>query len=156
MKITSVIALVALCSGTAIAAGPFDQLRGKMKAGMYEYKMEMDMSSMPGMPPGMKNQTTTFQHCVTNDDIDKGSFGRNPRDGAKREDDCQVKNMNVSGSTASYTMICTKPSEMSADTKMTFTGDGYKMDTVMAMKHGGGPAMNMKQHMEARYLGPCK
>ena len=155
MKITSVIALVALCSGTAVAAGPFDQFRGKMKEGMYEYKMEMDMGSMPGMPPGMKNQAMTFQHCVTAEDIDKGRFGRNPREGAKREDDCQFKNMNVSGNTASYTMTCTKPSQMSADTKMTFTGDGYKMDMVMAMNHGGQP-MNMKQHMEAKYLGPCK
>ena len=156
MKITSVIALVALFSGTAIAAGPFDQFRGKMKEGMYEYKMDMDMGNMPGMPPGMaKNQTMTFQHCITAEDIEKGRFGRNQREGAKREDDCEFKNMNVSGNTATYTMSCTKPNEMTADNKITFTGDGYKMDMTMAMKHGA-QAMNMKQHVEAKYKGPCK
>ena len=155
MKVTSTIALVALCSGTAIAAGPFDQFKGKMKEGMYEYKMDMDMGSMPGMPPGMKNQTMTFKRCITAEDIDKGRFGRNQREGAPREDDCQFKNMNVTGNTASYTMACTKPSQMSADSKITFTGEGYRMDMAMAMNHGG-QAMNMKQHVEAKYLGPCK
>ena len=46
------------------------------------------------------------------------------------------------------------PHEMTADNKITFASDGYKMDMKMAMNQGGRP-MNMTQHMEARYVGPC-
>ena len=52
MKRLTVAALAALmASGSVLAAGPFDPIRGKMKEGMYEYKMDMDMGQMPGMPP---------------------------------------------------------------------------------------------------------
>ena len=35
---------------------------------------------------------------------------------------------------------------------MTFTGNGYVSDTTMNMDQGG-QKMNMKQHMEGKYLG---
>ena len=44
---------------------------------------------------------------------------------------------------------------MRAENRMTFTSDGYKMDMKMQMEQRG-QAMNMTQHMEAKYLGPCK
>ena len=145
------LALVCLAS-TVAAAGPFDQFKGKMKEGMYEYKMEMDMGQMPGMPQGMKPQPMTFQHCVTAQDIERGEMGRAPRD---RQNNCEFKNVNVSGNTATYTMECKGERPMRADNRMTFTSDGYKMDMKMQMTQGG-QAMNMAQHMEAKYLGPCK
>ncbi len=145
------LALVCLAS-TVAAAGPFDQFKGKVKEGMYEYKMEMDMGQMPGMPQGMKPQPMTFQHCVTAQDIERGEMGRAPRD---RQNNCEFKNVNVSGNTATYTMECKGERPMRADNRMTFTSDGYKMDMKMQMTQGG-QAMNMTQHMEARYLGPCK
>ncbi len=52
-------------------------------------------------------------------------------------------------------MACPAPHEMTADTNMTFTGDGYKMDMKVNMVQGGHP-MAMTQHMEARYVGACK
>ena len=154
MKKSTLIALACLASGAAVAAGPFDQFKGKMKEGMYEYKMDMDMGAMPGMPPGMKNQSMTFQKCVTPQDIEKGQMGRGPRD-SKGNENCEVKNMNVSGNTATYTMECKGERPMKADNKITFSGDGYKMDMNMQMQMQGQP-MSMKQHMEAKYIGPCK
>jgi hypothetical protein len=149
------IATAACCalSATIALAGPFDAFKGKMKEGMYETKMEMDMGQVPGMPPGMGKQSFTHQHCVSDKDIEKGGFGKG-RDGRNPAESCEIKNMNMSGSTATYTMVCSKP-KMTADNKITFSGTGYVMDMNMSMDQGG-QTMNMKQHAESKYIGPCK
>lgn len=152
MKKTAIAAATCCALATAIAfAGPFDAFKGKMKEGMYETKMEMDMGQMPGLPPGMGKQTYTHQHCVTDKDIEKG-LGKG-RDGKSMSESCEVKNMNVSGNTATYTMVCSQP-KMTADNKITFTGAGYVMDMNMTMDQRG-QTMNMKQHAESKYIGPC-
>jgi len=148
--LTAAVLAAAFCS--AAWAGPFDAFKGKMKPGMYEYKMDMDMGQMPGMPPGMGKQSHTFQHCVTNEDIERGEMNR--QEGRNAPKNCEIKNMQVSGNTATYQMVCSQPHEMTADNKVTFRSDGYQMDMKMAMNQGGRP-MNMTQHMEAHYLGPC-
>jgi uncharacterized protein DUF3617 len=156
MKRTCLIAVagVALCAAASAADNPFSQFKGKMKEGMYEYKMEMDMSGVQGMPAGMGKQNMTFQKCLTQADIDKGQMGRGGGRDGKMPESCEVKNFNMSGNTASYTMICKEP-KMSADNKIAFSNDGFKMDMKMAMEQGG-QMMNMNQKMEGRYLGPCK
>jgi hypothetical protein len=154
MKSNCVLALAFAVSCTAAAAAdnPLEALKGKMKEGMYDYKMEMDMSGVPGLPKGMGTQTHSFQKCVTAQDIEKGQMGRG-RDGKPMES-CEISNFKMSGNTASYTMVCKQP-PMSADNNITFGNDGFKMDMKMAMTQSG-QVMNMKQHMEGKYLGPCK
>ena len=147
MKKLSVIAIIAASCGTALAAGPFDQFRGKMKEGLYEYKMDMEM---PGMPAGMGKQSMTMQHCVTAKDIEGGDFARGDRN---RQKDCEFQDMKVSGNTATYKMVC--KNQMTADTKMTFRDNGFVSDMKMTMNHGG-QVMTTNQHMESRYLGACK
>lgn len=148
-----VAAACAAAVSTTALAGPFDQFKGKMKEGMYEYKMIMEI---PGMPAGMGKQNTTFRNCVTSKDIDDGAFSRG-KDRAQPEK-CEVKDMKMNGNTATYTMVCKdekgKPA-MTADNKITFSGDGFVMDMKMAMDQGG-QAMNMTQRMEGRHVGPCK
>jgi hypothetical protein len=149
-----IAACAAAAAGTvAFAQNPFEGFKGKMKEGQYETKMEMDMSGMKGMPAGMGKQSSTFSHCVTQGDIDKGQVGRG-RDG-KAPQDCEVKDFKMSGNTANYKMECKGQMQMTADTTVTFTGEGYKTDMKMAMNQGG-QVMNMTQKMESRYLGPCK
>ena len=155
MKSARPLAVVVACACTAAAAGPFDQFKGKMKEGLYEYKMEMDMGQVPGMPPGMGKQNMTFQKCLTPQDIEKGQMGRGAGRDGKMPENCEVKNFTMSGNTASYTMVCKPPNEMTADNKITFASDGFKMDMKMSMNQGGR-MMNMNQHMESKYLGPCK
>ena len=153
-KITlAAAACCAFAATFAYSANPFDAFKGKMKEGMYETKMDMDMGNMPGLPPGMGKHSTTYQHCVTASDIEKGSATNRGRDGKGPNESCEVKNMNVSGNTATYTMTCTKP-RMTADNKITFSGNGYVMDMNMSMDQGG-QTMNMKQHLESKYIGPC-
>jgi Protein of unknown function (DUF3617) len=144
--------VAATFSTAAAAAGPFDQFKGKMKDGMYEYKMTMDMGAIPGMPPGMGKQSHTFQNCVTQKDIEEGGFSKNKD---RKQDNCEVKNFKMSGNTATYTMECKGEPKMTADNKITFTSDGFDMDMKMAMNQGG-QVMNMNQKMQGRYLGPCK
>lgn len=145
-------ATVIACASTFASAGPFDGFKGKMKEGLYETKMDMDMSGMTGMPANMGKQSHTFQHCVTAQDIEKGKMGRS--DG-KMPEDCEVKDMKMSGNRASYKMECKGQMQMTADNTITFRDDGYTMDMKMAMNQGGQP-MNMTQHMESKYLGACK
>jgi Protein of unknown function (DUF3617) len=149
-RLLGVGCVAALCT-TAMADNPFESFKGKMKEGMYEYKMEMDMSGM-GMPAGMGKQNMTFQKCITHQDIEKGQMGRGAGRDGKMPEGCEFKNFTQSGNTASYSMVCTN---MSADNRITFTGDGFNMDMKMAMNQNG-KAMNMTQHMESKYLGPCK
>jgi hypothetical protein len=152
-KITIATATGCALAATVAFAGPFDAFKGKMKEGMYETKVDMDMGQIPGAPPGMGKQSFSHQHCVSDKDFDKGTFGKG-RDGKGPNESCEIKNMNMSGNTATYSMVCSQP-KMSADNKITFNSTGYVMDMNMTMDRGG-QAMNMKQHMESKYVGPCK
>jgi len=146
-------AAFAAAFSTAALAGPFDAFKGKMKDGLYEYKMDMDMGAMPGMPAGMAKQSRTFQHCVTAKDIEQGGVGS--KDGGKMPENCEVKDFKMSGNTATYTMECKGDNAMKADNKITFGSDNFTMDMKMAMTRQG-QTMNMTQHMQGKYLGPCK
>jgi hypothetical protein len=141
-------ACAAAFSAAAIAASPLDQLKSKMKEGLYETTVEMEM---PGMPANKGKQATTYQKCVTAEDLEKGGAGRD----GKAPEKCEMKNFKMSGNTASYTMVCSGKSETTADSKITFGDGGYKMDMKMTMNRNG-KVMNTTHHMESRYLGPCK
>lgn len=144
-----ILALALCATALAATAGPFDQVKGKVKPGLYEYKMQMDI---PGMPAGMKPPPMTVQHCVTQKDIDEGGFakGKDPN-----QQNCEVKDFKTSGNTASYTMECKGQQQMRADVKMNFVDNGFNSEMKMSMNQGG-QVMNMNQKMESRLLGPCK
>ena len=157
------LAAVAVAATFAFAAhaadNPFAAFKGKVKPGLYEYRMDMDMGAVPGMPPGMGKQSHTMQHCVTQEDVEKGDMGAKDRNGRGMSDNCKVQDMKVSGNTATYRMVCKGGPDMTADNKIVFHGDGYTMDMTMDMQGrgpnaGGGP-MHMKQHIESKYIGPC-
>ena len=149
MKSTVLIAAcaAALCASTASAQ--MGDLKGKMKEGLYEVKMEMEM---PGMPAGMGKQSMTMQNCVTSKDIESGQVGKRPDE---KPGNCEVKDFKMSGNTATYKTVCKGDMQMTADTHMTFRDNGYVMNTKVAMNQGG-QTMNMTQKMEGRYLGACK
>jgi len=159
MKTRIVIAtLAAAVAVPSLAFAQFEQFRGKMKEGLYEYKMDMDMGQVPGMPAGMGKQSHTMQHCVTEQDVAKGDMGAKDRNGKGMSDNCKVQDMKVSGNTATYKMVCKGGPDMTADNKITFRSDGYTMDMTMDMERGGrnaGAPMHMKQHVDSKYLGPC-
>jgi hypothetical protein len=157
------LATVAVAATFALAAhaadNPFEAFKGKVKPGLYEYKMDMDMGAVPGMPPGMGKQSHTMQHCVTEEDVQKGDMSARDRNGKGMSDKCKVQDMKVSGNTATYKMVCTGGPDMTGENKIVFHGDGYTMDMTMDMQGGRGPngggPMHMKQHVESKYIGPC-
>ena len=151
MKTVLVLA-AALAATGALAQSPADAMKGKMKPGLYNYKMEMDMGQVPGMPAGMGKQTMNMQHCVTPQDIERGQVGKG-RDG-KANSNCEMKDFKMSGNTATYKMVCKGEGAMTADNKITFVSDGFDMTMKMAMDRGG-QKMNMTQNMQGRYAGPC-
>jgi hypothetical protein len=154
MKCSQFLAIagaLAICAPALAADNPFSQFKGKMKPGLYDYRMEMDMGQIPGMPPGMGKQSMNMQHCITQEQIERGGWD-NPKERGKT--DCEFKNFKMSGNTASYTMECKQP-QMTADNVINFASDGFKMDMNMTMDRGG-QAMKMKQHVEAKYAGACK
>lgn len=153
MKRNALLALAcaAALSAPAWADNPFAQFKGKMKPGLYDYKMEMDMGQVPGMPPGMGKQSMTMQHCITAEQIERGGWD-NPKERGKT--DCEFKNFRMSGNTANYTMECKQPS-MTSDNTVIFGSDSFRMDMKMTMNQNG-QVMKMNQKAEAKYVGPCK
>ena len=132
----------------AVAAGPFDQFKGKMKPGLYEVQMDMEM---PGMPGGMGKQSMKMQNCVSEKDIESGKMGKDN----KMPENCEVKDFRMSGNTASYKAVCKGDMAMTSDTSITFRDNGYSMVSKTSMTQGG-QAMNMTTKMDGRYVGPCK
>jgi hypothetical protein len=154
---TAAVAFAATFACAAQADNPFEAFKGKVKPGLYEYTMEMDMGNMPGMPPGTSKQARTMQHCVTEEEVTKGQVGGGGGPGGKAmNDNCKVQDMKMSGNTATYKMVCKGGPDMTGDNKITFRSDGYTMDMAMDMqdKRTGSP-MHMKQHVESKLLGPC-
>ena len=144
-KISIVTALAFVYCGAALAGGPMD-MKGKMKPGLYEYKTDMEIS---GMPAGMGKQSTTNQSCVTAKDIEGGDLAKPDKDSK-----CELKDVKSSGDVTTYKMVCTGEGAMTADAKMVFRDGGYTTDLTMSMKQGG-QTTNMKQHIDAKYMGAC-
>ena len=151
--LASAVAMAFAASASIAQSNPFSAMKGKIKPGMYDYKMEMDMGQVPGMPAGMGKQSFSNQHCVTAEDVEKGGAFNKGRDG-KAAQNCEVKDFKMSGNTATYKMVCKGQHAMEADSVITFVPDGYKGTTKMAMIREG-QKMNMTTSYEAKYLGAC-
>ena len=150
MKTYALAVLACAITLPALADNPFAGMRGKVKEGQWEYRMQM--GAVPGMPPGVTMPAMTFSRCLTAKDVESGGVGQKE---GKMPENCSVKNMKMSGNNASYTMECTRDPKMKADVSIAFTNDGFTMKQDMVMERNGQP-MPMSQTMTGRYLGPCK
>jgi hypothetical protein len=130
----NIVAIAALLLPLAALAS------GGMKPGMYAYTVKMEM---PGMPFAMPAQS--FQHCLTQADVDKGKQYDNQSD---RGSDCEVKNLKQSAGKASFDLACKDGTTGKAE--YTFTGDGMTGKTVMTRE--GTP---MTMNMSAKRSGDC-
>jgi len=149
---TAIALAAALAATTAFAQADMKAFASRIKPGLYEYRMEMDMGAIPGAPKGMGKQTMSVQHCLTEKDIQDGQLGRKD---PNSKVDCQIKDMKMSGNTANYKFVCKGEMQMTSDNTITFVPDGYHMVSKMQMNHGG-QVMNMTHNSQAKYLGACK
>jgi Protein of unknown function (DUF3617) len=146
---------VLACVSTFVSSGAHAQLdlKGKMKEGMYETTVTIDMLNMPKGA----NKPISSKHCVTKADLEKGKgdmFGAN-----KGQSSCEMKNVKQSGSTASYDVICPKEG-MEMSTQITFGGDSVKGTTSSKMtgemaKKVPPQFQTSKSTFETKYLGAC-
>lgn len=138
MKTTLVIAIALLATVVvALAQGP-------MRPGRWETTMQMQMAGSPVQMPEIKNA-----RCITPEEAKDPSkslpSGPEGRGGQK---DCKMSDYKVSGSTATWKMVCTG---MTSTGEMTFAGDTYtgtmKADT---------PQGQMTMKMTGKRVGDCK
>ena len=129
-----VLAVIATTTPLAALAGD-----SRMQPGLYDYTVKMEM---PGMPFAMPPQT--FQHCLTQADVDKGKQYDN-----QQNKDCETKNLKKSAGSASFDIVCKDGTTGSAN--YTFSGDGMTGKTLMS-KDGHTTTLNMS----AKRSGDCK
>lgn len=142
---------LAIAPAHAQSTAQLNALKGKIKEGRYSQKMDMEMGGIPGMPAGMGKQSFTIENCVSDSDIEKGDLGRRE----KGAPDCQVRDVKVTASSASYKMACKGEQDMTMDVAIAFAGDSYRM-TMKSTMDIGGQKMTSNMTVDAKYLGPCK
>lgn len=121
------------------------------KPGMYEYKMTMEMSGIPGVGT-MKMPPSSFKKCVTQKDVDEGrQMMGDSQNGFK----CTMTSFSGQGGSGQYAQNCEGP-----DMKMTVVGNFVqKGDTQVhnskTAMQGKGMNTNANNVMEIRRLGDC-
>ena len=128
----TMIFAAALLAPLAAVAG------GGMKPGQYEYSMKMEVPGMPVAMPG-----TTFQHCVTQADMDKGQ-----QFNSQQNRDCQLKNLKQSAGKATFDIACKDGTTGTGE--YTFGADSMTGKTTMDRQ-----GQTMIMNLSARRTGEC-
>ncbi|HKY20484.1 MAG TPA: DUF3617 family protein [Vicinamibacterales bacterium] len=136
-RISSVILLTLALSWTALA-----QMPSPMREGNWEITMKM---SMPGMKMDMPPMKQT--QCITAA-MAKDVESAMPKGAGS---DCKFSDHKVTGSTASYKMVCTKPAPTTATAEMTFKGRDEYTGTMTIDSSG----KQISMAYEGKRLGDC-
>lgn len=121
------------------------------KPGMYEYKMTMEMTGIPGMGT-MKMPPSSFKRCVTQKDVDEGrQMMGDSQNGFK----CTMTSFSGQGGSGQYAQTCE-----GSDMKMTVVGNfvqkgDTQVHTSKTAMQGKGMNTNANNSMEIRRLGDC-
>lgn len=125
--------------GSAPAEKPAAAMKGvNMKEGKWEITSTVEMKGMPAgmMPP------QTFTTCLKQTDYV-------PKNADQK--DCTMKDVNVSGNTVIWEVVC---KESSGKGTITYAGDTYDGMMEMTVKEGGKDT-HMKMTMKGKHIGPC-
>jgi Protein of unknown function (DUF3617) len=122
------------------------------KPGMYEYKMTIEMSGIPGMGT-MKMPPSSFKKCVTQKDVDEGRQMMNdPKSGGFK---CTMTSFSANGDKGQYAQTCEGSSmTMSVVGSFEQKGDTQIHSSKTAMQ-GKGMNTTSNNVMEIRRLGDC-
>jgi hypothetical protein len=115
-----------------------------MRPGNWEVAMKMSMQGMD-MPPMKHTQ------CITAEMLKdpQAAIPRGP--GQPGENDCKMSDYKMSGSTASYKMVCTKPQPMTMVGEMKYSGTDAYVGTVQMDMSG----QKMTMSLDAKRIGDC-
>ena len=129
-----VVFLITLYLGVAFAAGP------NMNPGKWEITTQTEMAGMSmSIPP------VTFTQCITGDELIPQSQAAS--------NECVVSEMEVSGDTVSWKIVCSGANGRMEGTGMvTYSGDTMEgtMDLVIA-----GAGMQVKNKISGQRIGDC-
>ena len=110
-----------------------------MNTGKWEITTRMEM-------PGIPTQAVTHVQCITEEDmVPKGD---------NENKDCRMEQMDISGDTVTWKMVCTtEEGEMTGTGKVTYSGD--TMEGAMQMTITGEANMTINSTLSGRRLGDC-
>lgn len=136
-------ALLVLSPLPAAAAAPV------MQPGLYEISVQMVMKGMP-----MQMPVTTFQHCITPQDLVDGKAYISSKDNK----DCKVSNLKQSGNKVSYDFACVMQGHgsMVGHSSGSSHATGYDMTTSGRFVPAMEGMSEFSQKMRAKRLGNCK
>ncbi len=135
VRLSTIALLTVALSWTVLAQ------QSPMRAGNWEVTAKMNMAGME-MPP-TKNTT-----CVTQEML-KDPQAAIPK--GPGENDCKMSDYKMSGSTASYKMVCTKPQPMTMVGEMKYSGTDAYVGTIQMEMSGQKMTMNV----DAKRVGDC-
>ena len=151
----AVAAALAAISATALAQGP-------RRDGNWEIKMTVDMAGMPNMPAGMQMPAITTTQCITKEMLGDPKntlpgappMGRGGQRGGGMPDNCKMSDYKMEGNTATFSMKCDPPNQMTMSGQFVYGTDSYEGTMKMDADRGGQP-MSMNIKYTAKRLGDC-
>ena len=101
--------------------------------------------NIPGMPEGAPPMK--HQQCVT------AAMIKDPQSAMpKMDNDCKVSNFKLQNNTATYTMTCTQPTEVTATGEIKYSGTDAYTGT-LTLSGGGGQTFTLSY--DAKRIGDC-
>lgn len=116
-----------------------------MRPGRWEVTMQMQMANMPMQMPATKTSS-----CITAEQLKKDPASGLPSGAQNAQNQCKVSDYKLSGSTATWKIVCAGQQAMTADGQMTFMEDTYTGMMKMTTPQG---AMSMQ--LAGKRLGDC-
>lgn len=135
-RTSSITLLVLTASFVALAQG-----QSPMREGQWEVAVKMNM-------PGMEMPPMKAAQCITAAMLKdpQSALPKGPGGG-----DCKVSDYKLSGTTATYTMVCTKPAPMTAVAEMRYSGTDAYTGTMTIDSSG----QKMTMSYDAKRVGDC-
>ena len=138
VRFSSIALLTLALSWTVLAQ------QSPMRPGNWEVIMKMSMPGME-MPPMKQTQ------CVTQEMLKDPQSAIPKGPNSQGANDCKMSDYKMTGSTASYKMVCTKPQAMTMVGEMKYSGTDAYVGTVQMDMSG----QKMSMTMDAKRVGDC-
>ncbi len=130
--------LLVLFAAPLFAAAP------SIQEGKWEIVTSIAIEGVPFSMPPMKTM-----HCYTKKELADSSSTRPGAGGSGKKNDCEIKDLVETGTSATWKMVCKDGSSGSGEA--TYQGNVYTTTLKMKDKSGGGSSTNIK----AKRVGNC-
>ena len=128
--------------------------QGPRRDGKWEIKVQMEMT---GMPAGMTLPAQTVTQCITPEQAaDPKNTVPQPPGGRGRGADpnCKMVDYKMEGNTATFSMKCDPPNDMTMVGKFVYGADSYEGEMKADMARGG-QSMTMNMKYTGKRVGDC-